>query len=375
MKNRSATIVHHCFWVILLSQLLVGASQAQSTPQLNKKFAKKVTVDVKSEGIGVFCEKLSQEHKVLIQIDVAGLADDGISLDDSISLSLKRVSLYTVLQLAADSLGLTCVPQGSGLQLTTYPVMEERLYEQQYTFPGVAQLNFDSRNFADVMQLTTTGPWAEIEQVGGEFTAFAPTAFKVMQNWRTHQEIGYVMAELQSIISGRGQLPRPLSEQLLAKSIAKSLELAPEELPLHEFLDKLLGAHALNYWIDLTELSNEGIQANGQISIAGGKRSIYEHLSGTLESLDLVPLIDGEVIKITTKIKAAELLIVRVYDVRKQVRQVGTPEGVAEIVMQTAGTGPWQKIDQAGGDVAEVGPLLVIRQTRKSHQKIADLLK
>ncbi len=371
MRTLFSTLSLIVIGVLLLPQ----SASAQSTANLNRKFATKVTVEVESEPISDFFKRMSKEHKVVIDVDKEAPTKKGFSLDDPISLSLKEVSLFTALKLAAESLDFVCIPQGKKVHVTTYTAMREKLYEQQYSFPWLRPLNIDPRNLAEKIEYTTAGPWFQLDAEGGDFSTFAQTAFKVTQNWENHQQISQILAGLQSIISGRGQLKRNPNEVRIEKALQTLVEIEAGEQPLETVLSQLLTENEINSWVDTSELRKERIKLSDSVKIMGGKKRIVEHLAELLSPLKLAAFIDGEVVKISTQYVFEESMVVRVYDVRKQIVKVGTAEAVADILIKNEDTGIWFPVDQVGGNYGDVGPLLVILHTNRAHKIISGMLK
>lgn len=348
--------------------------QAQ-TPQLSKKFAKKVTVEVSDVPIGSFLEGLAEEHKVSIQIDKEALAEDGLSVDDQISLSLKNVTLLTVVKLASESVGFAYLPSSNGIAITTIPKAAEILYVKQYSVPWILKLRDDITSVEEAIYTTTSGPWEVIDQEGGEFAAMSPSTFRVRQNWQNHQEIENLLFQFDSIIRGRGMFQGTPAELNMLKSLQKPTEVESTTSTLDESLKLILGQNEINYWIDRLELANEGLDLKEEVTLSGGKKSIAEHLQEAVTSHGLAMFIDGEVVRVTSSFAAEESMVIRVYDVRAQVRQVRSASGVQDVIQRTVGTGKWQEIDQDGGGIHAVGPLLAITQHRDGHKKIVELLK
>ncbi len=365
-----------------LTLFLVQTSQAQSTLNVNRKFAKKVTVNVTDEGIEEFLNQVSREHKVSIELDKTTLTEEGFSPDDTFSLSLKEVSLFTVVSLASHSVGLTCYPKGNGLIVTTAPAMMRDFFEKRYNYPFLRVVNFDPDSIPDTLQHTTTGLWEEIMIVSpesglrvGRHAQSGPFSIHVLQSWEVHKQIGQVFIELESIVRGKGQYIGTPPEQAIMKALQKRTEQAADETPLDDYLNNLADETSVNFWIDQEALSDEGIDSNVAITLTSGERTIFEHLTEALNAHSLVPYTEGEVVKITTALAEKELMLTKVYDVRKQVRQLGSVDAVRDVIQKTAGTGKWMDINQEGGDMSAIGPLLVIMQPRSGHHKIADILK
>lgn len=363
---------------LAIALLMQGVSQilvAQSTPQVNKKFAKKVSVEVSDVRIGEFLLGLAEDHKVSIEVDNYGIAADGFSIDNPISLRLNDVTLLTVIKLASETVGLTCSPKGAGVFVSTPISAREVLDEKQYNLPWIHNMRVDARSLAAAIETTTPGPWMTIDAEGGEFTAIAHAAFKISQNWENHREIANILFQIASIVRGKGQQQISPFEIATLKSLTKSVEVPSLTEPLDEFLQRLLVKNGINLWIDRMELNNEGIKLDVPTQSSPTKQPISSHLAEALQPHQLIAYVDGEVVKISTIEADNETMVTRVYDVRQQVRQLGSTAAVADALMKTPGTEDWFAIAATGGEIEEIGPLLVIRHHRKAHDVIRKSLQ
>lgn len=375
MTNRPHSVVSQFFLIVAVTLSFSQDLPAQAIPQVNRKFAKKVSVEIQDEPIGKFLNDLAQQHKVKIEIDKASLAEEGLSEKDQISLKLKDVSLFSVVDLASESSGLAVLPKGPGLVVTTQIAADEALYVKQYNLPWIRLMRIVPHDVVEAIEITTPGPWMTIDAEGGEFLAISFDALRVSQNWENHQIMENVFSQISDIVSGKGVTHESPSELAILKTLQKSVEPAESEPTINELLDQLLTQNGINYWIDHAELSNKGISLDSKVTLTGRKKMIIEHLRVALKPHDIVPFVENEVVKLTTTEAAAVETTTRVYDVRKQVRQTGSTSEVINVLQMMERTAPWVVIEQIGGEASSIGPLLLIEHHREAHQVIREALK
>ncbi len=105
-------------------------------------------------------------------------------------------------------------------------------------------------------------------------------------------------------------------EQAIASALSQRTELAFTDQPLSDVIEFLKDYHQIPIWIDQTALNDEGIDpSTTQVTIELSGVSLRSGLRLLLEPQGLTYLIQDEVMKITTKAVADELLFTRVYPV------------------------------------------------------------
>ena len=352
--------------------LVASTSFAQLPEGLNRKFLRKVSVTASEEPIVEFLQRISKEYSV--EIDINSEALEEAAEDEAVTLSLSNISLWTVIKVACDTVGISCLPGKTNVHVTTFSVMNETLFERTYSFPRLAPLNVAPASFAQAIEQTTIGPWQEIDGAGGQFTALAPNAFKVSQNWLAHQDIAFIIKQLESIVTGKRSATNATAARV-AKLLKSSVELEAKDYSLDEFLTAVLGPQKINYWIDRIEIGFEQKIDEIKITVTTPRQSLSQHLQTGLEAAGLKVIQEDEVLKISSKEFYDTDTMIRAYDVRKQVAQVGSADAVINVLTQQQTTGPWVDTDGEGGMAASVGPILIIQHSRAGHQAIAEILK
>ena len=162
------------------------------------------------------------------------------------------------------------------------------------------------------------------------------------------------------------------------QALRSTTEMSLSDAPLEDALNYLEDHHHIEIWLDKRSLQDEGIASDQQVSLTISGISLESGLHLLLDSLRLTYVVEDEVLKITTRTKADEILSTHVYPVRDLV-DIGDGTDDYQTLMsaiQQTTSGKWMEIDQEGGAIAPVenARSLVIRQTQKVHREIEGIL-
>lgn len=188
-------------------------------------------------------------------------------------------------------------------------------------------------------------------------------------------------------------------ERALQQRFSGELSQEPLEKSLRELSE---GGKLFPLVIEKQTLRDAGIEPDLRISHRFRDVTVEQALSRICEPLGLAWFIQEEVVQVTTKEKAEEVLVTRAYDVAPLVRAkavaksheffFGTapfdPSGAAALpadldvresdwlieTIKTKTSGPWFDEEGVGGTLNEAGDALVVRQTHKVHAEIDSLL-
>ena len=105
------------------------------------------------------------------------------------------------------------------------------------------------------------------------------------------------------------------NEQRIQRALSEPTEVAFNDNPLEEALNYLKDLHGIEIWIDKEALSADGIATDQQVNLNLSGISLRSALRLLLEPLLLTYVIEDEVMKITTQVKADEKMSTRVYPV------------------------------------------------------------
>jgi uncharacterized membrane protein YgcG len=116
-------------------------------------------------------------------------------------------------------------------------------------------------------------------------------------------------------------------EDRIYQALGQNTEVDFQDSPLTDVVDYLKDLHNIQIVIDEVALNDEGISPDSPINLALAGISLRNALKLMLEPLQLTYVVQDEVMKITTKRVAEEILQIRVYPVGDLVIPIRTPQG------------------------------------------------
>lgn len=180
------------------------------------------------------------------------------------------------------------------------------------------------------------------------------------------------------------QEPTISPEAAVEKALSQRITVKFVQSPLAEVFRVLGEECKINITLDRSELRRTGIAADRPLDFSvsdGSLRSVLATL-GNLLGLDWT--ICGEVLLITTPRRAESLLWTRIYPVDdligshdKSGRATGDAKTLVKIITQCVAPQTWREADGRGSLAVAPsgnGKTLVVRQNRRVHEQVAELL-
>ncbi|MDX1968896.1 MAG: hypothetical protein SFV23_17100 [Planctomycetaceae bacterium] len=359
---------------VMLCALPLSQGAAQTGP--DKRLIQKTTIAADEVPLRKLLQQLCDKHKLKLEIDSKGLADEGIADSLPVTIHVDGVTLGSALNLFLPNQGLSHHVDKGTLYIQTQGKADETLLTRTYPLSGLGLAAGDLEAFQYLLHDvgTSSAPWMEDEGVGGSVVNITPQSMTIEQSRLGHDEIADLLQRLAAALAGKRRPPTPIerAEDLIRKGLAKPATFPAGEMTLPELTKVLQANYKLNVWIDTTALADEGIDAEGvKLNFSGQKQALGAALLEAFKSARLAWLVRDELLQITTTALTNEYMVTRVYDVRRQNRP--TAELAAQLENQ-ADLGPWEDADGVGGCTTVLGPLLLVRQTVATHDKIAILL-
>lgn len=163
----------------------------------------------------------------------------------------------------------------------------------------------------------------------------------------------------------------PAREKIEAE-LQKQTQIDFVDTSLKDALDFLADLHKIQILIDRQSLADAGVDPNTvPINLSLSKVSLRSVLNIILRRHGLTWVVRNEVLEVTTKVKADEMLETHLYETR---RINMDPNQLVKVIRKTT-SGPWFDEEGVGGTIEWVPGGLVIRQTQKVHREVEDLLQ
>ncbi|MHB8971544.1 MAG: hypothetical protein ACYC3X_04615 [Pirellulaceae bacterium] len=415
----------------------VPESSAPPLPEIPAAVGPSLThFPVESEAVATVCEKIEQAldaiavvdfnetplqdavsylretYQIPIIIDQRALDDIGVGSDRPVTISLRGISLRSVLKLMLNELDLTYVVQDPVLKITTPEGAAKELAVRVYSVADLAVADRSSlvvdeqdSNYGTILRVITSHVAPESwDDVGGASSAWSFDRWGILvvsQTRENHEALDSLLAAVRKIrCSAEGATGTPADWQPVpvtsdAKRAAHDkIEQALGTVVDVEFTDtalnevaKFLGdAHGIPIWIDRQALEDNGRGGETPVTISLQGVSLRSALRLMLRELDLMYQVDDEVLKITTPEESENELTMRIYAVRDFLespsRAVGRPErsqslaNLLDLIESVVAPDTWDHVGGAGV-LSPVDPwgLLVISQTAEVHEQVDNLLQ
>jgi len=156
-------------------------------------------------------EKIEEEKQISIWIDTKELSDAGVSIDQTVSLKVRSVTLRNALDLILEPLTLTYVIDCGVLKITTHEKSEGTMFTRVYSVRGLINENNYQQSYMALMrtiQQTTPGKWEDQDGEGGRIAPLhIANALVIRQSQRFHSDVESIMAGIRRTM----QLPQSTS--------------------------------------------------------------------------------------------------------------------------------------------------------------------
>lgn len=386
-------------------------------------------------------EYWQKRHKIPIFLDRRACENVGVNVDHPITIQKKACSFRAILEQVLDGLDLTWTIRHESLWITTPEETENRLITRVYDVDDLLparteDLWSDLEELVDV--ITSTVAVNRWDDVGGA-GSIRPLIVRgrgflvIQQTWSIHLEIIQLLEDIREAVRARGveengRPHRPRSgpmglglspptappaaagdsqptekkpsfvdkvagllersrqvETELLRALEKPAEAEFTDAPLDEIIHYLHEAYRIPIALDHKELDSVGVPVDKSVSIRVKNVSLRSLLDQLLEPLELSWTIYHESIWITSRDRAQNLLIPRVYPTAEllpagadEEEVYGRLEKLKEVICKSVSPRTWEDLGGSGSIAVLVvrgKGVLVIDQTLPVHWEIARLLK
>jgi hypothetical protein len=171
-----------------------------SDATLRQQLSKVVSVNLEDVPLSEALDSINRQYGTSLRIDVNAFEDAGVQRDAPVSLILPNRPLRTVLKyLLQDIDGVECSPvvQDGGIWITTAEVAFEN--HQEIVLYDISDLVSDDAEviseLLDVIQEETSGPWQNLDGIGGSFTRPLDGLLIIRHTEQVQHEIASLLAD------------------------------------------------------------------------------------------------------------------------------------------------------------------------------------
>ena len=341
---------------------------------------------------------IAEHCELQVVFDEPELANENLDLAEPVSLSVGPVSAGSVLELLFTQfpVELTWVERDGVFQITTRlvadDVMSTRVYDVGDLVVTTDEQGRPASDFASLMEVLrtqTSGPWFDLDGVGGTMSEFETAGIDgliIRQTRRQHQEVEDVLTQLRLLRDNDEMKMSPVPDWLaeLQVRLQQRIKMDLVDVPLAyvaEQVGEKIGAQIL---IDHPSVEDLGIDAGDLVSVQLNDVSAATALDFVLDPLDLTAEPRHEVIWITTQVEAAEDMQTMTYNVADLIGywdldgKEQRDDGPLIKVLMRETKGPWFAADGVGGTIAYYSTsgsdLMISRQTAENHRQVSQVL-
>ncbi len=168
---------------------------------VNKALEKVIDVKCKELPLNKFLPDLAGKLGVQFEIAEMSLAEEGVALDEPITLDVKNMPARSVLNNVLETLGLCFLIEDGWLYVTTIIAAEERLYTRIHDARDLDQAGKSGSELVDLLQQETSGPWIDIDGTGGAAQSPLPGLLILRQTHKVQDEVAQVLSDLRKEIA------------------------------------------------------------------------------------------------------------------------------------------------------------------------------
>jgi hypothetical protein len=392
-----------------LSFSVVNSLDAAMHQKIEKALDAVAEVEFQATPLSEVVAFLQATYKIPIIIDKRALDDVGLGSDTPVTMSLRGISLRSLLELMLRELQLTYVVREQVLKITT---TEEAGSEMTLRLYSVADLALDPQRplvvdappscyrtlLGLIASVVAPDTWDEVGG-SGSAAAFDPWGVVVVSQTReNHEALESLLATVRKVQRSTASPSTleadyapvpvvPAAQSAARAKIEQSLDgianLDFSETPLQEVARYLTDAHGIPILLDRRALDDVGLGGDTPVTISLQGVSLRHALRIVLRELDLTYVVKREVLMITTPEEGERDTPTLIYPVQDFLAQAGATTGggsgladLVKLIESAVDPNSWDAVGGSGVlEAVEPWGLLVISQTEEVHEEITALLQ
>lgn len=273
-------------------------------------------------------QKLAELHKLPFRVDESKLIDEGVQIEQPVTIVVSDITLRSALHLLLEPLQLTYNIRAESIFITTTTdaaeQLETRIYdvERLVTVPG--QSDPDYKSLTNV--LTSTVNPDSWDELGGEGTLpeLPPYYLLIRQTESNHDLIEELLRDIEHMLATppeKSPVPQcestpRVAERKIRERLGQPATLEVVDKPLKDVVADLSKAAGITIWLAAAKLTDEGVQLEQPVTLRVADVRLESVLELLLKPVQLAWVIEDEVLNVTTEDDARDRLSTRVYDVR-----------------------------------------------------------
>jgi hypothetical protein len=164
---------------------------------VHKALTNAISVKAKDVPLNAFMMDIEETLGIPVSVDEEALSDEGVAIEEPVSLELENVPAQSVLRLALEPFGLlTRIVEDGQIRVTTTIAADERLFTKLHDIRDLDQAAFAGPDLLELLEQETSGPWQDIDGSGGVVDEPLNGLLVIRQTERVHNEVEAILADL-----------------------------------------------------------------------------------------------------------------------------------------------------------------------------------
>jgi hypothetical protein len=370
--------------------------------RLERALSEQVSFDFRATPLAEAAEQIRRQCQVPVHLDRAALEAVGIAIDAPVTLKVRGNSLRSALNHLLRALDLAWMADEGVLRITTVDEAEQHLVARCYPVADlVVPLEYENYSYggeladfdsiADLI-CSTVAPTSWSDRTGPPPIYAVPSAGAIVfeQTPDVHDQAASLLADLRRVRqlqypNARYKLPvaeaRDAASVLaIRKALDTVVDLQFDETPLSEALEQIADKHGIPVLLDNAALASVDLMATAPVLVELRGVTLKAGLRQVLHEFELVAVLRDEVLLVTTRDEAEQLLDLRVYPVADLIEEAGEPplpasDSLILAIAKSILPGTWDNTGGVGSiELFPNAGALVVSHTEVVHEQIATLL-
>ncbi len=355
------------------------APMSLTASQLRQALDRQIDVDIDRLPLKLVIESTVAEQGILVRFDETAFNDDIFT--EPVTMHLKQIALRDVMSLLLVPRGGAYVENRGTLLVTSESSAAYMLETHFYRLPDLVDTlgPIDIDSMIDLIEtLVVPDSW---ESLGGPGSITGvEEGLWIRQSQAVHRQIRQLYQQIDRFLAEMCgcDYPAQPGDPASAQDLAISLRLEQPvnvdfvDTPLVDALHELANRCRINIWLDEQSLSDEGISPDSPISFSVEEISLKAALRTMLSLFQLNSVVKDGVLIVTTSRMAEEMIVTRIYDVRRIVPDDDYDE-LIDLITTVVSPDTWPE-GTGPGPVQGFAWMLAMEQTQSVHAEIAQLL-
>ena len=333
-----------------------------------------------------FLTQVSTISGIPLEIDMAALASQNVTLDLPVTLATKQTTVRQLLQTILQPHGLGFIESDQSLTISYLSTEDERL--QDVTYPVADLVSVDQQQATDlvnwIQSLITPGNWESADT--GYQIKLQDNQLRIKHLPAAQFQVFRLLARLR--MARKIDHPEPADERTAVVSLIPRVEQAEKLLnesisvnvtrstPLLDIFTKIEQKLAVKFVLNGRTLRQSGWSARSDVTLVTDNETLLQSLGVLLTPMELtIRVIDANTLEITSLEDEVARREIEFYPVSHLLKKNRSPQQLIQLIQQKIGTSRFGD-DQINQLILfdPTSKYLMIRESQSNHRKLSYLL-